>query len=354
LFATTLILVLALHMITVNISSAGPLVCVWLQRRERKGALLAGRAGRFLAWWSLWAVLAAALTGLLAGGMLWSDHYIDVLSRLKTKIHYAGIEYLFSVALMAVYAWWWSKSPRVSRGKQIGHGSLAVLAGTNLLYHFPFFFLIVVHLAAGGPPTSGVVEAGVFRQLLINGAILTRVLHFWLACFAVTGVFLFLLSWRLSREEPGTEAARRVAVWGGRVAVVPTLLQLPIGIAVLMQLTTIQQQQVMGKNMTATLLFVAAVIFAFGLMHHLFSIALGDARPSLLARTAAMLVAVVLMMTAVARLAVDGVGATPPSESAPAATSLDTVASGRTKYRAYATTESGPENPSILMNADWD
>ena len=53
-------------------------------------------------------------------------------------------------------------------------------------------------------------------------------------------------------------------------------MQLPVGVWVLLSMPQIMQQQVMGQDLLATILFGVSLIVALGLMHHLALISLGD------------------------------------------------------------------------------
>ncbi len=58
------------------------------------------------------------------------------------------------------------------------------------------------------------------------------------------------------------------------------------------------QNQLLGEDLTATLLFGLSVIAALGLMHHLMMISLGETSRRVVLRTVCVLAAVVLLMVA--------------------------------------------------------
>ena len=84
LLQTALILVLALHLLCVNLACAGPIVCLWFERRERLGCKTAGKAGRYLAMTSVWALLLGMVLGIVVGWLTWSTTYHQVL---KVPLH---------------------------------------------------------------------------------------------------------------------------------------------------------------------------------------------------------------------------------------------------------------------------
>ena len=65
-FELLIIPVLAVHLVTLNLASAGPMVCLWLRRRKHPDYELRDRVGQRLAWWSVWAFVV----GMLLGGAI--------------------------------------------------------------------------------------------------------------------------------------------------------------------------------------------------------------------------------------------------------------------------------------------
>ncbi|HEV3415668.1 MAG TPA: hypothetical protein VG056_02600, partial [Pirellulales bacterium] len=83
-----------------------------------------------------------------------------------------------------------------------------------------------------------------------------------------------------------------------RLALVATLLQIPVGLWVLFALPTAVQSQLLGEDWIATLLFGLSVIVALGLMHQLAMASLGAVSRQAVGRTALLLAAVVFLMVA--------------------------------------------------------
>jgi hypothetical protein len=57
--------------------------------------------------------------------------------------------------------------------------ALAILAGTNLAYHFPILMVVLARLVTGEDPAAAVLTAADFRQRIIEPAVFARCLHFW-------------------------------------------------------------------------------------------------------------------------------------------------------------------------------
>jgi hypothetical protein len=172
---------------------------------------------------------------------------------------------------------------------------LAILASTNLLYHFPVLFSVAARLYDQGQTTGPTIRGADFRQLMSVGETPGLAVHVALASVAVAGVLLLglALRWQRSGDEA---AAERLAVFGGRWALVPTLVQLPVGLWTLAALAPQSQVRIMGANTTGILLFVAAMVAALWLTRELAGVAQGESsRPALIRSMAAMLVTIVLM-----------------------------------------------------------
>ena len=320
------ILLLACHLLAMNVGAGSPLICVWLEWRARGGRdKLAAAAAGYLAHWSVLALLAGALLGLLLGAMLWTDDYRQLwLTRLSRKMNVGLMEFGFSLAMLAGY-WLWRASGR-------GRGStaaairilLVLLAGTNLLYHFPALFLVARRLHDAGATAGATITPGLFRQEMIRGEVPALAVHFSLASLAVAGIMLLGLALRQRRRGGSDEDYERLCRWGGRIALVPTLLQLPVGLWVLTSLPAASQSRLMGSQLMATGCFLLSVFGALWLMRELAAIALGEHERSQIARTMALMAAVVILMTASQHYArVPAAPATEPQAAAPSLSAME-------------------------------
>ncbi len=181
------------------------------------------------------------------------------------------------------------------------------------MYHFPPLFAVVSSISLRPQLSSLPLDHALFWRVLLMPQTLAMVLHHWLAGISVAATAAVVLNMSrvgasngeaLTRGTPGhwpgANATPAVATskWAGRVALAATLMQLPVGIGLLLAMPDGMQNPLLGEDLLATGLFVVAVILALGLMHHLAMIALGDMRRGAIIRTAAMMFATILVMTA--------------------------------------------------------
>lgn len=295
------VLVLTLHLLCVNVSTGGPLVCIWLEWREGRGDTLAGRVGRYLANVSLGLFVAGMLLGILLGLLLWTASFQSGLIYLWPRIKYGLWELLFSLVLMAWHAAWWRLYPRCSAAKRAVRVLLPLAAGTNLLYHFPPLFVILAQVSAAGVGHDAVVTSAEFRRLMADGAVLARVVHFSLASLAMTGITMFGYALRAFRRNLPEDDAKRPAIWGGRLALIATLLQIPVGMWILVTIPADRQIRLLGGDWIATCLLVTALLAAFWLLHQLAALALGDVRRGVMVRAMLAMTVIVVLMTATLR-----------------------------------------------------
>jgi hypothetical protein len=304
---------LALHLLAMNVASAGPLVCVWLEWKERQGDALAGRTATWLGTTAFVTLLVGGLLGLALGGLHWSAVYARLWTHtLAYKAAWGLGEYVFSLLFTGGYALWRHRFPD-GHGAQRGRGwrqLLLVLSGTNLLYHFPFLFSVAANVYYSHATTPPISPPD-FRRWMVQGDILARVVHVVLASFAVTGVMLLGLAVRRSRQavagssDAGAEAkyeAGRLARWGGGLALVPTLLQIPVGLWIVASLPTDWQARVLGGDLVATGLLGLSVMLSLFLLQDLATIAFGEAERKQAIRAMGLMFLIVLFMTGVLRL----------------------------------------------------
>jgi len=289
-------LLLAVHLLCVNVAAGGPVLGAWLDWRALRGDEAAGQAAKYLARAAFIALLVGAVLGLAMGGLKWDAAYRELwMTRLSYKLHWAVLDVLFSLLLMGVWWFWLPGKTGVSRSGTVARIAVAILAATNLLYHFPPLFSIAAELSASGQIGGERIGAGTFRSLMTASPIPSLWIHVVFASLAAAGVALLGLALRLQRAGE-LHRASRVAAWGGRWALVASLAQLPTGLWTLASLPPHTQGQLMGQDAIATLLFVAAMLAAFWLMQELFQAAFGTmARPVLIRAMGALLVTVSLM-----------------------------------------------------------
>lgn len=290
-----LILVLAVHLLAVNLAGAGPLVCLWLDWRElARGDTAAGRIGQTIARRSFEALLVGGALGLILLGILWLRYpraYFDGWRAVNpSRLWFLIPEYFFSLAVMVAYWAAWSRRRRWVWW----HRLLNLVGTTNLLYHFPTQFIVIGLL--GHQPH---LRTAPYRHLALVGEneALAALAHHLLAAVAVTGVWLMVEAARAANSgEPSSLA--RLSALGARVALVPTLAQVLVGLWYLLALPQRLRAEMLGDELVATSLFAGALLASLGLMHHLAGAAWGDVDRGQTRRIVLLLALVVALMTA--------------------------------------------------------
>jgi hypothetical protein len=288
---TTLLLIV--HLLLVNVAAGAPIVCVWL---EWRGGELARRAARYLGGLAVGSLLAGGLTGALLGWLRWTPEYRSLWTGpLSYKLHWGAAELLFSLLVAALY---WllvrGRGGESARARFV-RGLLALLHGTNLLYHFPPLFVAAAKLHDTGKTGGEVIRGAAFRQLAWSGELPALSLHVALASIAMAGIALLGLALRLLKSNAAGDASQ-VAAWGGMWALAASLLQIPVGLWTLLMLPATVQSPLLGNDPLATLLFFSAMLSALWLLRELVGVAWGEmTRPALIRAMAAMLVTVALM-----------------------------------------------------------
>jgi len=290
-----LTLLLAAHLLCVNVASGGPLLGAWLDWRGTRGDGPSARAAVYLARASLIALIAGAALGLLIGWLKWDADYRALWTGpLSYKLTGATIEALFSLVLMLIW-WLWLPGNVGGRKRAMAARSLvAILAATNLLYHFPLLFSVAADLQDRGLTTGPTIGGAAFRQL-IRADTAAMAVHVAFASLAMAGMLLMGLALRWLRQGEAENAAamgRAAARW----ALVPSLLQLSIVVWMLISLRPEVQAQLMGQSAVDVLLFIAALVAMLWLLNDLAQLSLGEFTRRLAIRAMiAMLVTVVLM-----------------------------------------------------------
>lgn len=303
-----LILVHAVHLLCVNVAAAGPIVCIGLDWGEARGSELAGRAGRFLVWGSLWALALGVGFGVLFGWLLWDEAYRDVLRLFPSKIFFGVWELVFSASLVAacgISMSWSARNrnsdapPRPHVAARIVRSIVFVLAATNLLYHFPVLFGVIANVSAGYSQAADVVDAAAFRGLMVQHAVLAKTVHFGVASVAVTG--MVLAAWALwqARGKDSAADVLNAGAWGARIALGATIVQLPVGLWVVASLPRSVRLEVLGGDIVAAVLLGLSVLGSFALLQQLAAAAFGEANRRTLGASIGLMALVVVMMTAV-------------------------------------------------------
>ena len=295
-------ILLAAHLLSVNLSMVGPLVSLWLKGRTvRIGDAAACDLGRRMAIWSQVTLLVGMLLGLAMVGLFMLQgerRFLEALGAMpNSRVFYGALELGFFYLCMVPYSLTW----RFAQGKhRYWHHLLAILATTNMIYHFPPLF-IVLSKTMNTTPIQDLAMAD-FRSLVFSAEVLARWAHHFLAAVALAGCALMLLSKSSANQYDKSDSAtgsKMYTVAGARIALLATLLQVPVGVWVLLKVPAAWRNNFLGEDLLTTALFALSILAAFGLLHFLVSISLGDSsRGKVLGAVAMLVVTVVLMSTA--------------------------------------------------------
>jgi hypothetical protein len=320
-FDLLIILLLSAHLFAMNVATAGPFVCLWLGRRARRNDdPLARDAGRWLALQSVMGLTGGIVLGGLVLVAIWfhrPDPFFRPAELIPRSRYWFGIgELAFSYVLLMIYLATWNRS-----AGRWWHASLAFLAATNTIYHFPPLFSAIGVLSTRPEMWNRPeLDRSAFLALLRDPETLSRTAHFILASFAVTGVMLLARASRLAKQ-PETEAdAARMTIWGGWLALVPTVIQLLSGLWLLFSSPAPLQTALTGGELGTTMLFGISLLAAFGLLPALASAAFGAAGRKERFRAMVFLAVTILSMVAARHLAhqkmFDGYTAKPAQNAA--------------------------------------
>jgi hypothetical protein len=217
-------------------------------------------------------------------------------------MHWAVVEAVFSAVLLVG---WWRCLPGHAGGKRwawLTRGFIAILASTNLLYHFPFLFSVAAHLHSRGYEAGERINGAAFRQLMVLHETPALAVHVTLASLAVAGVAVIVMALREERAG-GQDVRDWLARCGAWWALAPSLLQLPVGLWTLTALPADAQSRIMGDSGLAVLVFIAAIGCSLWLMGDLAHVAFGETARSRLWRAIAAMFFTVVLMTAMQHFA---------------------------------------------------
>ena len=282
---------------------AVPLVCIWLEWREStREDEIAGSLGRSLAQ----ACIASVLFGVTLGGLLlwwiWRQDlsaFYRTVGKLPTeRWGFLIAEILFYVICMTAYVGLWNRFRR----RRLWHRLLALIAATNLLYHFPPLFVMLSVVSSRPEIADHPYDHQAYLRLWADAEVLSRVMHHWLASAAVAGTATVLVAWRMLRMD-STSDVRRLVAGGAKIALIASVLQVPVGIWVLVQLPPVGRSALTGSDPIATSLFAASVFSALALLNCLANLSCGDVRKGQVAGALASLtLTVILMVSALERV----------------------------------------------------
>ena len=293
-------LLLAGHLVCMNVAAAGPWICLACEWQEGRGNQTAGRAGRALARLALLLLLIGILPGLILGWVLWEQGLADTLKRLPSRAIFGLWELLFSAILMAAHLTWWRRAVCPTRRARRLRCVLPLLAGANSLYHFPLLLVIISQVTHGQLVLRGSLDLQ-FRDLLVHGAVASRAAHFILAAVATSGLALAWCSQRCRPAQGVDPNADLLVSTGGRVALAATVLQVPVGLWVLFELPARSWTRLMGGDTAGSLFLVLSLLASVWLLHKLAAMAFGDTSRQTLLQTIWAMAVVIALMTGVLR-----------------------------------------------------
>jgi len=276
-----------------------------------------------------------ATGAILLGIRWWTDDgaYFSALATIPASRVWFGLaELLFSLTCMGAYLGLWNRL----RDWPWVRCLLPIAAASNLLLHFPALFAIVSVVSKRSELWGHALDRAGYQRLLVDPEVLSRVIHVWLAAFAVSGMALVAIASRIAGDqEPIRELSQRrgqshfaprpsygrcppqnrdsprqfsdrlqedqvaagaLVQRGAWLGLIPSLAQLPSGLYLAFQMPQTAREPLMGGDWLATGLFVLSLALALLLMHYLAAIALGDRDPKQIHRSLVILLLVVLSM----------------------------------------------------------
>lgn len=250
------------------------------------------RASRSLIGISLATLLLGGILGIALGALKeHGDYWQFWIGPLGYKAAWGVLELAFSVVLLIGCRFWAGPKGVSARGQRLTRAALLVLAATNLLYHFPFLFIVANRLYMEGLPAGRVtVDAAVFRQLMVAGDTPALAVHVMLASIAVSGLALVIVGWR--------QASVQLIRWGGRWSLAASLLQLPVGLWILGAMPADLPPRMLGSDGVVTTLFLISVIGTLWLARELAALSMGETSRATVLRACTAILIVISLMTA--------------------------------------------------------
>lgn len=293
-------ILLAIHLLMVNIASAAPIFCIYLERRASRSDDFANRLGIQIAKTAVAMLVFGSILGLTIGLLGWLQGrtlYVEVLPRFSWKILWGIAEIFFSLICMGIYIAMWRQTVRERRHVFL-HRTLAVLAASNLLYHFPPLFGVMTYVAENANQFENSISVSVFRGLAYSQNVFPMTVHFCLAAFSVSGIFVMARAKALkSTSEADEESCRSIYRGSARVALAATAFQVIVGTWVLLSTDPWQQHQLLGGNLFATTALLTSVLLTFGLGHLLGTASFGIPDAPTVRRLISIVVLIVFLMT---------------------------------------------------------
>ncbi|MCA9151820.1 MAG: hypothetical protein KDA92_21100 [Planctomycetales bacterium] len=298
------VITLASHLICMNLAGGLPVLAAWVHGRgtNRDDPALE-QVARDAIWHSLIALFGGIVLGLTLAGIMWLDEdrgLFFVLPAFSHKIQWGFAELVFFVACLGIYLGLAGDRFRLSRVAPVVRYLFAILAASNLLYHFPPLFTVMARSAQNYESIPDAINARQYFELMLRGYALPLALHVTLASYAVAAVYLVKRMIACGWDD-ATIHRRTVAKRLCLIALTVTLLQIPAGIWLLMRFDAVGQSRLMGGDLIATLALGLSILLAFRLMHLLAAAAFSNLGNREIRQVTVTLLLIVLLMTSALR-----------------------------------------------------
>lgn len=286
-----LVLIFSLHLVCMNLAAGGLLVASGVELFAGKDSERAAKLSAKLASHAAMGLIAGAALGGVMLLYFWSANYQDIfLRRLGTRPAFSLVQVGFSLVLHTIQ-WRWTKASTAGAGRY-WRAALALVSSTNLIYHFPTLFAIVAEIVTTSTADSPAIDRKQFYAFLGSGPILSHAAHFFLAALATSGVVGAIFV----RDEPAPAGIRGFC---SSIALLSTVLQIPVGIMVYMTLPASAQRGLIGDNLPLSIAFLASLASALWLMQSLMSQLPGDSPKTRPIWSGAALLLTILLMSGV-------------------------------------------------------
>lgn len=287
-----LTIVAAMHLIAVYVAMMGPLVCLWLQWRGRRDRL-AAMLDRYLLWLAAATLVTAAALGAAAIGLIslsFSEAYLAAARVLPRSRYwpFGAVELLFSLSCF-VGAAMLAPSTDLLSPRFAARGLATLLGSANLIYHFPPLFVMLGVVSTRHELWGRSLR---FTTLLGDVEVLARVAHHLLAALVVTGM---AIAWYGVRR--GGEALAAIA-WGCRIAAAALVCQLFAGVWLVMSMPPGSREMLLGDDAFAALFFGGSLLTTFVVLPRVAAAAFGQSERRAIMITIALVLGIVLLMTA--------------------------------------------------------
>ena len=114
--------------------------------------------------------------------------------------------------------------------------------------------------------------------MLLDGEVVSRVLHVWLSAVVVTGAAVMIVGGRL-KIAPDEQGSRDALVRrGARLSLIGTALQIPAGIWLALEMPETVRNPLLGADWLASGLFIVSLLLTMQLLHTLGAAAWGSFR----------------------------------------------------------------------------